>query len=241
MSVYKKRRKQDRPPGHKTQLHVMRPASTPSVIARKPEMAERKWPSLPQSSSNSSPLRNARMERSFDCGTDTQGSRADAFHCAAKDAGSDFHPLSRHNSHERSTEPGMKRVREFVSANNDSNGDIQTEIAPVQEPSPHISGEDHVQTRGPSQTSEAELNTREVMNQELIDALTLEMRTPSSSMCNRYIPESCGETTLEDSLAEVHGVAHKRLESKAQLRTVNPERRASQMAHRHKVILLSSW
>ncbi|MCJ1318807.1 hypothetical protein MMC15_004138 [Xylographa vitiligo] len=80
-----------------------------------------------------------------------------------------------------------------------------------------------------------------VTNHDLTDALTLEIRTPTSSMLEGYVPMNQDDATKEYGLAGMDRYSEQAVELTAQVRIQNPRRRASQVPYTHKVVLSFLW
>ena len=135
----------------------------------------------------------------------------------------------------------LSQAPKLMSSDNVREGKTQTEIPSLQVPSSQNKNKDRVQELGCShiRVETPRPSTQELAHQAFLDALKEEMRTPTSSIFEGYFPEKYGEGREEPSVPEIYEGPKQILEPTAQVRSKNPQRRASQAVHTHKVILLS--
>ncbi|MCJ1435244.1 hypothetical protein MMC27_004616 [Xylographa pallens] len=79
-------------------------------------------------------------------------------------------------------------------------------------------------------------STQDLTNQAFIDAITQEMRTPSSSIFEGYLPEKNGEPREESRIAGLYEAPKQMLELTAQVRSTHPRRNTSQVIQTHKTM-----
>ncbi|MCJ1383674.1 hypothetical protein MMC17_006788 [Xylographa soralifera] len=176
------------------------------------------------------------MKSGLDCGTKAGYLRTDHLACRKEKTANDSHLTALHRNHEGNAESCLKQARELISANSGRDGKSQTRTPSLQESSLVENSEGLMKSQGYKQmgAETTEPSPRDRLNEDLIDALTQEMRTPTSSMFEGYVPEH--EAREEFSTAGLGGSPGQILERTAQVRTKKSRRRASQMTHRHKTM-----
>ncbi|MCJ1282947.1 hypothetical protein MMC26_002273 [Xylographa opegraphella] len=215
-------------PDHEPQLPVMKPLSTPRARAKTPEMPEmpeHKYFHLPTPSLNSSQFRTTGMKNELDPRSDAQHPETDVFLCRIKETTSEASMITRDKSHERTPDLFSMQAREFISSTSDWDDEALLWKPTLEKPSMMKDSENLMLDPDQSQK-----------HQDLLDALTQEMRTPNSSIFEGYMPQNYGDLREQYSTAVINELPKQALELTAEVKTKNTRRSANQMNNTRKTM-----
>ncbi|MCJ1392147.1 hypothetical protein MMC18_005014 [Xylographa bjoerkii] len=232
-SAEKERRKRQSTSVAKSQCDIVKPVSTHRAGLQRPKAPEIYHFRVPRPTSNIPQSQVGRMRGGFDDSTDAQflPNGSETMRSSRPPRLELIHTTQM--MHEPGIEACLPQARELLLANDDEDCLSQPRLPSLHEPSLEKYVEVSMRNRGHNQTREECLEPRPqgFVNEDLIDALTREMRTPTSSIYDGYLSGRSGGVRVESGLG-----TRQENQLTAQMRAEKPQRRTSQAILPHKVM-----